>query len=293
MFVRSVSPTKIVIGAPAKINLFLEILNRRPDGFHNLCSAFQAVSLFDRLTFELAPEGVFGLTVSGKWSLPTDERNLVTQAFHLMQTRFSLRSGLEIKIEKEIPPGGGLGGGSSDAAATILACNALFGLELTDAEMAELGSLLGSDIPFFFSSGQALISGRGEVVQEVQLPIDYWIVLVTPELSISTAESYAGLKRGLTHPFSGYNFNRCRSLQELVASLQLTGNDFERTHLKNYPILDRVRTALVDSGALMVRMSGSGSTFFGIYGLAPELDGRLEAEGAWHTATVRPVFIPH
>lgn len=293
MFVRSTGQDQIVIGAPAKINLFLEILNRRPDGFHNLHSAFQAVSLFDRLIFELAPEGVYELGVSGRWSLPTDERNLVTQAFHLMQTKFSLKAGLRVRIEKEIPPGGGLGGGSSDAAATILACNSLFGLELTPPEMAEVGSVLGSDIPFFFSGGQALVGGRGEVVQEVELPIDYWIVLVTPDLSISTAKSYAGLKRGLTHPFSGYNLNRCRSAQELVASLQLTGNDFERTHLKNYPILDRVRTALVDSGALMVRMSGSGSTFFGIYGMAPEIDGRLDAEAAWHTATVRPVVIPH
>jgi 4-diphosphocytidyl-2-C-methyl-D-erythritol kinase len=293
MFVKQVSADKLVIGAPAKVNLFLEVLNRRLDGFHNIKSIFQAVSLFDRLSFQLLPEPEFQLEVTGEWEVPTDERNLVTQAYRLMQTRFSLKQGLLVKVEKEIPVGGGLGGGSSDAAATIAACNMLYDIGLDNLEMAELGGLLGSDIPFFFSRGQAMVTGRGDVIREVELPTDYWLLLVTPDLGVSTAASYAGLKRGLTHPDSGFTLKSCQSAEDLWMSLQLTGNDFERTHLKSYPILDRVRTSLVDSGALMVRMSGSGSTFFGVYARPPVVDGGFNADVAWHTAVVRPVIIPH
>jgi 4-diphosphocytidyl-2-C-methyl-D-erythritol kinase len=293
MFVKQVSATQIVIGAPAKINLFLEILNRRPDGFHNLRSAFQAVSLFDRISFELQPEVRIDLEAIGEFPVPTDERNLVTRAFHLMQSRFSLKSGLKVQLEKLIPVGGGLGGGSSDAAATVFACNLLYRLKLTKVEMMSLGAELGSDVPFFFTRGQGMVTGRGEIIEELELPIDYWLRLVTPDLGIGTAGSYAALKRGLTHPDSGFTLTNRPSREELVASLQLTGNDFERTHLKSYPILDRVRTALLDSGALMVRMSGSGSTFFGIYGKAPAVDGSFDAEATWHVEEVRPVVVPY
>jgi 4-diphosphocytidyl-2-C-methyl-D-erythritol kinase len=291
-FVKQLSPTELVIGAPAKINLFLEILNRRPDGFHNIHSAFQAVSLFDRLHFTRTPGKEYRLSISGPWEIPVDESNLITRAFRLLQSRYHLETDLTVAVEKQIPPGGGLGGGSSDAAATLIACNILYDLGLSDPELAEMAALLGSDIPFFLSTGQAIVRGRGELIEPVTLPTDYWLTLITPPLSIPTPESYAQLKRGLTHPGSGFTLPRCRSPKELIASLRLTGNDFECTHLKNYPILDRVRTALVDSGALMVRMSGSGSTFFGIYGDAPGVNGRVSQGDGWHVVDVRPVVIP-
>jgi 4-diphosphocytidyl-2-C-methyl-D-erythritol kinase len=291
-FVKQLSQTELVIGAPAKINLFLEVGNKRPDGFHNIHSAFQAVSLFDRLHFTRTPVNEYQLSASGLWEIPVDESNLISRAYRLLQARHKFDTGLTVVVDKQIPPGGGLGGGSSDAAATLIACNLLFNLRLSDSELLELAAQLGSDIPFFLSTGQAIVRGRGELIEPVTLPTDYWLTMITPPLAIPTPESYAQLKRGLTHPGSGFTLPRCRSPKELIASLRLTGNDFECTHLKNYPILDRVRAALIDSGALMVRMSGSGSTFFGIYGDAPGANGRVSQDDGWHVVDVRPVVIP-
>jgi 4-diphosphocytidyl-2-C-methyl-D-erythritol kinase len=291
-FVKQLSSTEVVIGAPAKINLYLEILNRRADNFHNIKSAFQAVSLFDRLRVTRIDSPTVQIEMTGQWSAPTDESNLITRAFRLIQTRHSVSGGISVHVDKQIPVGGGLGGGSSDAAATLVACNLLFSLGLGERELAELGAQLGSDVPFFFSSGQADVRGRGELITPLTLTTDYWLTLVTPSVGISTPQSYAQLKRGLTHADSGFTLPPCQSVGELIEALRLTGNDFECNHLKNYPILDRVRTALIDSGALMVRMSGSGSTFFGIYGDAPGAVGRQIAGDDWYVTDVRPVTIP-
>ena len=295
MFVKQVTRECLIIGAPAKVNLFLEVLGKRDDGYHNINSLFQTVSLFDRLRFtrvEGYSEASIRLTEPSE--LPTDNSNLITQAYCLMRDRFDLKDGLRVELEKNIPVAAGLAGGSADGAATILACTILYELPLDRAAMAELSLELGSDLPFFFSRGQAIVRGRGEEVTETDFPTDYWLVLVTPELAISSAESYAALSLGLTKPKYPFSLRRCGTAQELLESLELTGNDFEEGHLRSYPQLGKIKDGLLDNGALLSRMSGSGPTVFGLYIEAPGIeDGRLFGREDWRgTTVVRPVILP-
>lgn len=294
MFVKKIPSGQVVIGAPAKVNLFLEVLDKREDGFHNINSLFQAVSLFDRLKFTRSGECQGAkLTLTTPSKLPTDKNNLIVRAFDLMRERFNLSDGLDVELEKNIPIAAGLAGGSSDAAATILAATILFELPLDFAQMGALGLELGSDLPFFFTHGQALVGGRGEEIRETELPSDYWLVLVTPDTAISTAEAYARLSLRLTKSRIPFTLERCDTPQELVKLLGLTGNDFEEVHLKSYPELRRIRTELMGQGALLARISGSGPSVFGFYCDAPEIDGgNLAGREDWRTTTVRPVALP-
>lgn len=294
MHVKKISSRQVVVGAPAKVNLFLEVLNRRDDGYHNINSLFQAVSLFDRLAFTRTDshQGArVKLTEPAK--VPTDEGNLIVKAFNLLRDRFDIKDGIDVELEKNIPVAAGLAGGSSDGAATILAGAILFDLPLNFAEMADLGLALGSDLPFFFTHGQALVGGRGEEIRETRFPADYWLVLVTPRMEISSAEAYGQLSLRLTKSRIPFTLERCDTPQELVKSLSLTGNDFEEVHLKSYPELRRIRRELLDRGALLARISGSGPSVFGFYCDAPEIDGgNLAGREDWRTATVRPVTLP-
>jgi len=294
MFVKKIASGQVVIGAPAKVNLFLEVLDRRDDGYHNINSLFQAVSLFDRLQFKRtkAHEGAT-VTLTRPSDLPTDENNLIVKAFNLLRDRFDIADGLDVELEKNIPVAAGLAGGSADGAATILAGAILFDLPVNFTEMAELGLELGADLPFFFSHGQALVSGRGEEIRETSFPDNYWLVLVTPDMAVSTAEAYAQLSLRLTKTRIPFTLERCNTPHELVKSLGLTSNDFEEIHLKSYPELRRIKRELLDRGALLARISGSGPSVFGFYCDAPDIDGgNLAGRADWRTTTVRPVTLP-
>jgi len=292
MLVRHRDSNEITIDAPAKVNLFLEVLNKRPDGYHNINSLFQAVSLFDRLHFTLVPEPGISINLVTDVELTVGENNLVARAYRLMNERFELNSGLTVTLEKRIPISAGLGGGSSDGAATILACNLLFNLELNNSQMAALALELGSDVPFFFSSGQALVSGRGEVLKDTDFPTDYRIVLVTPNIPISTAAGYAALKRGLTKSKTPFKLRNCLTVEALVGSLCLSGNDFEEACFRSFPELGRIKDGLLKHGALLARMTGSGPTIFGIFKQTPRTEvGKLLGRGGWHVNTVVPISL--
>lgn len=293
MFIKRLSRESLIIGAPAKINLFLKVLRRRSDGFHDISSVFQAVSLFDRLRFERVDGPGVTITLEAQVDIPTDERNLISRAFHLMQRRYDLSDGLAVHLDKSIPVAAGLAGGSSDAAATIMAVDILWGPGRSGEELARLGAEIGSDVPFFFTRGQAMVSGRGERVEEIELPTDYWLVLVTPDFGISTAASYAGLKLNLTNSKNPISLCRCRTAQMLVESLRSTGNDFREAHYATYPILRRIEDELLQSGAVLARMTGSGPTVFGMFLEAPDIEhGNLFNRGDWQINTVRPITLP-
>jgi 4-diphosphocytidyl-2-C-methyl-D-erythritol kinase len=293
MFVKQLDDRHIVVGAPAKVNLFLQVLNRRPDGYHNIYSLFQTVSLFDRLKVSRSDINGIDLTLANDRDLSSGPDNLIVKAWNLMQLEYRLSGGLKVSLEKNIPIGAGLGGGSSDCAATILACNLLFGLKLEKKQLMQLGAKLGSDVPFFFTCGQALASGRGELLDETHNSDDYWIVLVTPNFQISTANSYAALSLTLTHEREKFMLSGYRTADELVESLRHAGNDFEANHLIVYPEIGQIRDRLLNSGARLARLSGSGPTVFGIYREAPgsELEG-LSRERDWQLHVVRPVAQP-
>jgi len=260
---------KIIINTPAKINLFLKVLGKRPDGFHNIYSWFQTVSLYDRLTFEIRGDEI-RFNVIGTDKLPADDNNLVVRAIKLMFSKFGIKSGIYASLEKRIPISAGLGGGSSDAAATIFAINELFNLNLDNLAMAEIGAELGSDIPFFFSSGQAEVTGRGEIIKNISLPTDYEIMLITPPVSISTKAAYQSLKIALTLENGVVKLPVCKGFDGLIANLCKFENDFEIWQLNAFPELKEVHDFIIGNGAVITRMSGSGPSFFGMFKTKPE-----------------------
>jgi 4-diphosphocytidyl-2-C-methyl-D-erythritol kinase len=294
MFLKRISERSVVVGAPAKVNLYLEVLGRREDGFHDIDSLFQAVSLFDRLRFTRTDDvGQVEIKLSNPADIPLDDSNLISRAYQLLREEFDLTGGLQVELEKNIPIAAGLGGGSADGAATILACRVLFDLPLDFAQMAGLSAQIGSDLPFFFSSGQAHVTGRGEKIVDVELPLDYWIILVTPDLAISTAEAYADLRMPLTKSTYSRSFQSWRTPDELVKWLSDIGNDFEPIQVKAFPELKTIKNDLSVSGAELARMSGSGPTVFGIYLETPVLNGDREfGRQEWAITTVRPIRCP-
>jgi len=281
------------IKAPAKINLFLKILGKRQDGYHNILSWFQAVDLFDYLSFEKTGGKGIELAIDGDHSLPTDSDNLITRTAGLLFERYDLQGGLKIRLTKNIPIAAGLGGGSSDAAATIYAINSLYELNLAAEKFNDSGLAIGSDVPFFFSSGQGEVSGRGGDIKEIDLPTDYFIILVTPKLEISTGESYRRLNLGLTSNDANVKLYSCSNFKQLIDCIGDLGNDFESMHLQSYPVLGRIMDALNRAGAELTRMSGSGPTIFGLFKDMPEREDLIQiTRGDWQLMTVRPITLP-
>ncbi len=187
----------LTLRVPCKINLYLEVVGRRPDGYHDLRTVMQAVDLCDGLSLAPRDDGRMALTCSDS-TLPTDEGNLVVRAARLLQERSGTQQGADINLRKRIPTGGGLGGGSADAALALLGLDRLWGVNAGREALTEMAAALGSDVAFFLHGGTALCEGRGERVTPVPCGATFHYVLVTPPLSISTREVYGALKHRLT-----------------------------------------------------------------------------------------------
>ena len=224
------SPSEITVFAPAKINLILRILDRRPDGFHNLWSIMQTVALEDEVQIRLCPsrQGIHLSCDVGQ--LAADQSNLVYRAADAVLERARSSIGLEIELRKRIPMGAGLGGGSSDAAATIVGLNRLLRLGWSSLEMADVGQSLGSDVPFFLFAPSALVAGRGETVRPVVVEGARWVVLANPGFGVNTKWAYQELaaSRMGVRPLSPAQCELDRqsrvSWSQLIASAE---NDFE------------------------------------------------------------------
>ncbi|MFQ6009360.1 MAG: 4-(cytidine 5'-diphospho)-2-C-methyl-D-erythritol kinase [Candidatus Zixiibacteriota bacterium] len=292
MLVRNIGKAEVTIDTPAKVNLFLQVLNKRPDGYHNINSLFQAVSLCDSLRFCLSDKPDVSIDLRSDSELTLKANNLITETYRLLKQHFGLSKGLSVRLEKRIPVAAGLGGGSSNAAATILACDLLFHLNLSYPEMAALAMQIGSDVPFFFYGGQALVTGRGEKVVATDFPTEYKMVLACTKIAISTGAAYAALKMDLTRPKSPFRLVNIRTLDEFVESLLLSGNDFEEIQLRTYPELGKIREFLLKQGALMARMSGSGPTMFGIFRETSPVESVKPNERDWRLYTVVPISLP-
>jgi 4-diphosphocytidyl-2-C-methyl-D-erythritol kinase len=253
--------------APAKVNLTLRILGRRPDGYHDLESLVQKVSLYDRLTFSDADDGVIELTCDDP-TLPTDSGNLVWRAADLLRERFAPPGrGVRIRLEKRIPHGAGLGGGSSDAATTLLGLNSLWDLKLSREVLSDLGARLGSDIPLFLHPSPSVMTGRGEIVDPALLWIKAVFVIVYPGISISTQWVYSNFR--LTKDTNNLSILALQKAEggELPPD-RWNGfliNDLEGSVLKEYPEVARCRDELLQWGAVGALMSGSGSAVFGLF----------------------------
>ena len=257
------------ISAPGKINLILRILDRRPDRYHNLWSLIQAVELADTVIIEECNSPRIVLSCDGA-ALPKDSQNLAYRAAAAALDRTGRAGGIRIHIQKRVPVAAGMGGGSSDAAATIRGVGALFDTRWTADEMSVIGQDIGSDVPVFFYGPTAIVEGRGDRVTPLNPPPAAWIVLVNPGISIATTWAYEQLaevrqrKAEPVSPPSGQAITLDQPLnwQDLQQHVQ---NDFGPLMEGHYPILREIRLHLLEHGALAALLSGSGSTVFGIY----------------------------
>ena len=267
--------------SPCKVNLLLNILGKRPDGFHEVETILLPVNFCDRLTFERGGHGI-ELSCSDSM-LPTDSKNLVHRAAAAFLPAAKISDGVRIHLEKKIPLAAGLGGGSGNAATTLLALNELFGQPLSAAKLNELAAALGSDIPFFLQSEPALATGRGEKIQQLE-PFPALrgtaFLLIHPGFGISTPWAYQNLAR-----FPDALNGKSGRAQKLVSMLQSGDlrtasagfyNSLEAPALDKFPVLALYQEFLLENGALVALMSGSGSTTFAIVENVPSGESLAE-----------------
>ncbi|HRE58823.1 MAG TPA: 4-(cytidine 5'-diphospho)-2-C-methyl-D-erythritol kinase [Candidatus Kapabacteria bacterium] len=239
---------------PAKINLFLEVLGKRTDGYHSIHSFFIPVTLCDELTIEKTDDYTITLDSSIDCRI---EDNLVWKAARRLQDYFSVKSGAKIRLQKNIPTGAGLGGGSSDAAYTLKMLNLLWNIGADKETLCDIAASLGSDCPFFIESRPAIATGRGEILQTVEYMQHGSILLVHPRIHSNTALAY-----------SHFNFNPEHGIKKpqcLINNMSTYKNDFEESVFAQHPILYSIKDTLYSSGAYYASMTGSGSTMFGIF----------------------------
>ena len=257
--------TAISFKTPAKVNLGLNILGKREDGFHELETLFQMVNWCDEIKIELLPEGL-DMTCNQP-DIPTDDGNLVIKAARLLQTRFPGRcKGARIHLTKNIPHGAGLGGGSGNAAGVLLGLNHLWDLKLKHSDLTLLASELGSDVPFFLFSPCAIGRSRGEILEPVKSSNKFYVLMVYPGFPISTAWVYGNLKLKLTKPENNINILKNFILRSEFAQLGATWiNDLEPIVFQEYPEIFGIKKEMLALGAKGALLSGSGSTVFGIF----------------------------
>jgi len=257
---------KISLKAPAKINWFLSVLNKREDGYHNIISPMQCVDLFDTLSFEEAEE----LRVLSDLDIPA-EMNLVHKAAVLLKKVSLHKSGAMIELKKNIPVAAGLGGGSSDAAYTLIGLNRLWGLNFDKGVLMRLAAELGSDVPFFLAGPLALIEGRGERVTELNTEGSMIILLVKPEIAVSTSWAYNLFETRLTKkPVDIKLFCQALVRKNFAFLRDTVFNDLEDVVIRRFPVISDIKRRLAQDGALLSLMSGSGSTVFGVFNTKEE-----------------------
>lgn len=275
--------------SPAKINLCLHVLGKRPDGYHDLAMLMQSLDFGDTLEIELTDRPGEVIVLCAGVNLPAGEENIAAKAARRMLALSGEKVGVRIVIDKKIPVAAGLGGGSSNAATTLIGLDRLLDLQLSKTALMAEGVKLGADVPYFVFADQAWATGIGDQLQTVPSLPTVWYVLVNPGIAISTAWVYQNL--GLTAPAILTKLPRFpTNADDLVAIL---ANDLERVTIKRYPLLAEIKEKLINLGAKGSLMSGSGSTIFGVF--ADEAGAIAAAESLrsrnpWRIITTKPLL---
>jgi len=273
--------------APAKINLCLHVLRKRPDGYHDLAMLMQRISLYDRITLTFNDSGVVRVRCAGV-ALAAGAENIAARAARRLLELARSRDGVEIVIDKQIPVAAGLGGGSSDAASVLIGLNEMLGAGLTQQQLMAEGAKLGADVPFFIFAAPAWATGIGDVLQTVPTLPKVCYVLVNPGVAVSTASVYQNLR--LTSPDEVSKLPGFPStVPELAAFLH---NDLEQVTIGRHPQLAAIKARLRDLGAAGALMSGSGPTLFGVFAseeVAEEARKVLATESSWRVFLARPL----
>lgn len=264
---------ELALDAYAKLNLSLEIGERKPDGFHDIWSIFHSINLGDRIQISLSTASK-GLQVQGAFGCPP-EKSTVWKAATEFIAKTGVPPDIDISVEKHIPSQAGLGGGSSDAAAVLRGLDELFKTSLSANELSKLGSRIGSDVPFFIAGGAAFVGGRGERVRPIQARQDFFVLLAQPPFGISTAWAYAALDGDRSKRLFPVRENdevaASRREVEMIAEFGLPlgrwsfVNDFMPSLERRYPVYSSLFTRMKETGARFCSISGSGSCAFGLY----------------------------
>ena len=251
------------IKSNAKINLGLKIINKRDDGFHNIESLFIELDFHDILIFSQSDK--FKIT-SNSTSIPLDENNIVHKAYQIFRTIYQPSTEYSIHIEKNIPIGSGLGGGSSNAASTLCALNKLWHANLSNKELIDISMDIGSDVPFFISGSMQFVKGKGDILLSIdgEFIKDYTILLVFPQFTISTKWAFKQLSNTKKYLFGNNTINKFPTLSKTL-EWEFFINDFEEMINQTYPEIGQIKSNLIELGACYSSLSGSGSTMFGVF----------------------------
>ena len=283
----------IVLKSYGKINLGLDVLRRREDGYHEVRMIMQTVGLYDVLTMKKRKDDKIEMTCNLSF-LPTDERNLVYKAVKLIKDKYHIKDGVEINLSKRIPVAAGMAGGSSNCAAALKGMNKLFDLGLSIDELCEIGVTLGADVPYCIWGGTALSEGIGEKLSRVDAMPDCYILIAKPGISVSTAFVYKNLDLpALSKNPDIDGMLECLKEKDLTGICDRLENVLETVTIKEYPIIEKVKKHLMDQGAKGALMSGSGPTIFAIFEDKKTADDAMESlrsiEDIKQAYVVRPI----
>lgn len=259
------SNNDISLKALAKINLGLDVVRRREDGYHEVRMIMQTIQLYDRLDIKRTQEP--GIQIQTNLSfLPVNENNLIYKAAKLLMDEFSITDGVSVKLDKRIPVAAGMAGGSTDAAAMLIGVNRLFSLGLTKRQLMERGVQIGADVPYCIMRGTALAEGIGEALSPLPPMVKCPVLIAKPSISVSTKFVYQNLKLDDTtiHPDIDRLIDdiKAKNLHDIAAHM---GNVLETVTIQNYPVIDEIKKHMLSNGAVGAMMSGSGPTVFGLF----------------------------
>ena len=259
------SNNDISLKALAKINLGLDVVRRREDGYHEVRMIMQTIQLYDRLDIKRTQEP--GIQIQTNLSfLPVNENNLIYKAAKLLMDEFSITDGVSVKLDKRIPVAAGMAGGSTDAAAMLIGVNRLFSLGLTKRQLMERGVQIGADVPYCIMRGTALAEGIGEALSPLPPMVKCPVLIAKPSISVSTKFVYQNLKLDDTtiHPDIDRLIDdiKAKNLHDIAAHM---GNVLESVTIPNYPVIDEIKKHMLSNGAVGAMMSGSGPTVFGLF----------------------------
>jgi len=255
----------IILKALAKINLGLDVVRRREDGYHEVRMIMQTIHLYDKL--EIKKTTASGITITSNLSyVPTNENNLVYKAGKLLMDEFDIKEGVSVDLQKRIPVAAGMAGGSSDAAAMLYGLNEIFGLGLTRQQLMERGVKIGADVPYCLMRGTALAEGIGEKLTSLPPMVKCPVLIAKPQISVSTKFVYENLKldENTIHPDVDQLVTDIKN-KDLHAIAGHMGNVLETVTIPEYPIIAEIKAQMMKSGAINSMMSGSGPTVFGLF----------------------------
>ena len=277
----------ITLNSYAKINIGLKIINQRIDNYHNIETVFQELQFHDIITIKKIDEG-YNLS-SNNVDVPIESSNTCVQAYLRLKKEFPELKGVKIHVNKNIPMGSGLGGGSSNAASTIIGINNLYDIGLTKPQLKNISQDIGADVPFFIKGGIQHGQGIGDKLTPLNIKMPYTILLIFPNNSVNTRWAYSQIRNKLEIPIKAVNF--ADLIEKEMIPFQLFENDFEKIVFSTYPEIGLIKSKLLDNNARFASLSGSGSTVFGFFNdEADAISAELLFSKSYKTIITQPLF---